>query len=634
MLDLAALNPPPGPVPPPVTPVATPPVAAPSPVPAAAPVPPPAFDAPPRTAEEKEDEFLEDMKAIMSGRKAYDPATKQMVDRHGMTAPPEAHGDPVPPPAAQPLPAVSSAHDIFTRIARSMEYAGAYDLGEVELENRFAQFDQADAARLAKRPPRAAAAPQVPAQPPAPQAPTPDEITADLQDMLVRPDVPRPPAPPKQEDLLPGHGAVGEPAPSPPTAQPLSSETERLPTYARPLFDTGEHVLAGDTLYPDQLRVGPNPGVAFSYGDIIAMADLYATDTEMMQASADELTRLKAKIRQSAEHYRAASGQGPEAPGTRDWKEIVGIRYTRLAEDNFTHFAPNLFFRDKAFATRVYNTANHRDAWEEYHLRAIKEAQRLALEPARQGVSYIPESALVINAFGDHFLTDAFSAGHVINKAEAMELFYANFYTGNTLSPAGEAFFGKVAAKAFHGKLARKFSTLETYDPVFLWWNPNIDTENAFRKLLIKIANDQDSGKAGVANLAVKALHDKLNREGYMVTNGRHAQPWQLYGDGNLSKHPSGTTLRIMREAVAQSVANILDPAILRSNLDPVPFFDRVWAYVPQLTPSSQASLVRMMPTYLHPGSGELAQAAADILHLEVETLIDELIARKKLKPA
>lgn len=641
LLDLVAPIPAPGTTPSPVPVKASetvPPRAAAPQVPPSPPVgtdPPSVADGPAKSAAEKEDEFLEDMKAIMSGRKAYDPASKQVVDRHGMNAPPEAHSDPIPPPAAQPLPATSSAHDIFTQIARSMEYAGAYDLGEVELENRFAQFDQAEAARRTRSaPPPAPPVPPAPTVPPAPKAANSDEIAADLQDMLARPEVPAPPQPPKLEDLLPSHGAIGEPAPSPPPAVPLSFGAERLPDYARPLFDTGEHVLAGDTLYPDQLRIGPNPGVAFSYGDIIAMADLYDDDRQLTQASLAELTQLKAKVRQSADHYRAASGQGPAAPGTKDWKGIVGPRYTRLAEDNFAHFAPNLIFRDKAFAAKVGNTANHRDEWEKYHFRAIEEAQRLALAPANQGVSYVPETALLINAFGDHFLTDAFSAGHVINKAEAMGLFYANFYSGKTLNAAGEAFFAKVAAKAFRGQLAQKFSILETYDPVFLWWNPNIDTENAFRKLLIKIANDQDHGKAGVANLAVKALHDKLNREGIMVTNGRNAQAWKLYGDGNLSKHPSGTTLRIMREAVQQSVANILDPGILKSNLDPAPFFERVWAYVPQLTAATRADLVRTMPTFLHPGSDELVTAAADILHVEVETLIEELIRLNKLKYA
>lgn len=642
LLDLAALNSAPGSAPPPpadplkAAEVAPPRMPAPPTVPL--PVPPPASDTPPKTPAEKEDEFLEDMKAIMSGRKAYDPASKQVVDRHGMTAPPEAHADPIPPPAAQPLPAVSSAHDIFTQIARSMEYAGAYDLGEVELENRFTQFDQADAARLAKSPPVAGPAPPAPAVPPAPKPPTPDEITADIQDMLVRPEIPAPPAPPKLEELLPSHGAVGEPAPSPPPAQPLSFETDRLPDYARPLFDTGEHVLAGETLYPDQLRVGPRPGVAFSYGDIIAMADLYETDTEMMGASLDELTRLKAKIRQSADYYRSKTGM---APGTGDWDAIIGERYLRLAEDNFTHFAPNILFPSKKFAAKVKISSKvgldreNESEWRAYHRRAIDAARTAAIDPRNQNVSYIPEDALIINAFGDHFLTDAFASGHIFNKAEAMGVFFANFYDGDKLNLKGLMFFGRVAELAFRGDLKAKFSVLEKHDPVDLIvtdWRPNIDTESAFSKLLVGIANDKAMGMAKVANLAVKALHDKLNQggdsgKGISVSN-KKGKVWNLFGDGRLDPVTRG----IMQEAVKQSVGNLLDPAIQASNLDYEAYFAKVWDYVPSLTPASRAEVSRLMQDLLKPDSEPLAIKAAAILTDEVDTLIQQLKDKKILQ--
>lgn len=636
LLDLAAA---PHAAPSPFPPAAVAPPPAPLPVmppPAPLPVPPSPFPTypadsagpaePEKSKQASENEFMADMHAIMSGQKSYDPLSKKLIDRHGVTPPPEAHGDAPPPPSTQPPPppTPSSGHDIFQRIAQSMEYAGAYDLGAVELENRFAQFDQADASR--PKPP--IAPPIATPAPPPPPPPAPDALRQDLQDMLVRPEIPSPPKPPSIDELLPGHGAEGGPV-QPPPAQPLS--LDRLPDYAQPLYDTGEHILSGGTLYPDQLRVGPPPGVAFSYGDIIAMADLYETDADMMAASAGELTKLKQKIRDSAAHYRAARGARPPAPGSEDWKAIIGDRYLRLAEDNYTHFSPNIFFRDKAFASKIGNNSNHQTEWERYHQRAITEAQRLALLPSNQGVSYIPESALIINAFGDHFLTDAFSSGHVINKAEVMGMFFANFYTGDTLNSAGETFLGNVAKLAFKGKLKSKFSVLETHDPVFLWWNPNIDTENAFRKLLIAIANDKAIGKGKVANLAVKALHDKLNESGIEVVNG-NGRSWRLFGDAYMDK--SDKTLGIMHQAVQQSVANLLDTGILVSNLDLGPYFDRVWAHVPTLSASSRAEIMRLMPTFINPASTELAAKAAKILHDEVDTLIDELIKNKKLKYA
>ena len=44
----------------------------------------------------------------------------------------------------------------------------------------------------------------------------------------------------------------------------------------------------------------------------------------------------------------------------------------------------------------------------------------MALKKAQDGKR---DEALGINAFADHFLTDAFSAGHLFNKEDVMEKF-------------------------------------------------------------------------------------------------------------------------------------------------------------------------------------------------------------------
>ena len=52
----------------------------------------------------------------------------------------QAAASPAPPAPEPPLP--PNGHAIFDRIAKSMKYANAYDLGAVELDNRFAEFDK------------------------------------------------------------------------------------------------------------------------------------------------------------------------------------------------------------------------------------------------------------------------------------------------------------------------------------------------------------------------------------------------------------------------------------------------------------------------------------------------------------
>ncbi len=93
-----------------------------------------------------EDDFINDMKAILSGEKTFDPVTKKAVDsRSGAQSRPQA------PPASGAE--ANDGHAIFKKIAENMQYANAYDLGTVELENRFADFDRIeDIRRSAKRP--------------------------------------------------------------------------------------------------------------------------------------------------------------------------------------------------------------------------------------------------------------------------------------------------------------------------------------------------------------------------------------------------------------------------------------------------------------------------------------------------
>lgn len=84
----------------------------------------------PDSSSASDDDFMADMQSILNGQSQYDPATKKTVAKNQLT-----------PPPAPPSPA-SNSQEIFDKIAASMQYANTYDLGTVELENRFADFDR------------------------------------------------------------------------------------------------------------------------------------------------------------------------------------------------------------------------------------------------------------------------------------------------------------------------------------------------------------------------------------------------------------------------------------------------------------------------------------------------------------
>jgi len=140
----------------------------------------------PATKGPEEDEFLADMASIMS---KLPPALQQQA-RDILPQPSKAQSQPPPQQAPAALPP-QNEHAIFDRIARSMQYANAYDLGTVELDNRFADFDKYyDQKEQAKAPP--AVTPQVMAVPAAPAAttaaamdmPDPMEMIKDLDSIF------------------------------------------------------------------------------------------------------------------------------------------------------------------------------------------------------------------------------------------------------------------------------------------------------------------------------------------------------------------------------------------------------------------------------------------------------------------
>lgn len=87
-------------------------------------------------------EFEADLKAILKGKKQYDPDKKQVIPK---AEGPISKKEPKPEPT-KGGPQVGeefekNEHAIFDKIAKSMKYANSYDLGNISLEKRFDTFD-------------------------------------------------------------------------------------------------------------------------------------------------------------------------------------------------------------------------------------------------------------------------------------------------------------------------------------------------------------------------------------------------------------------------------------------------------------------------------------------------------------
>lgn len=559
-------------------------------------------------------ELAADLQAILGGpRPDTAPPQPPSPIAPTATAPPMAE----PAAAARPMADVPDEHSIFDAIALSMEHANKFDLGimplqQQALQQRLDRFDHADDARRAQRPtPAATTAPM--STPPQPSSsnnpPVPDTIPARAFYEVYDQDGPW--------SRLPGRTA----------ACGLSGLALSLaPQRSIPMFDTGEHVLAAGDLYVDQLRVGRDGSVLLSYGQVVAMPDLYANVEDLRMADPAEVRHLKSLIARNTAYYRDGKVNQADDVSSEEWEEATSKRYLALAADNYAHFSPPSVLGMSFPTTKSDNRARYI----EYHSRAAHEMR--ALLQANPD-SPQPTSAITTNAFGDHFLTDAFAAGHLINKEVVLDGFKRNFFTGAHLNDAAKAFFQRVAEKSFHGKVADEMSKLETTNyPVCVWgfclpWHPNINSADRFTEVLRRAA-EAEPDKIG--NLAVKAVHDHLNKVGVPVGNDAGDPEWTLYGDS----HMDATTLGIMRRAVQQSVNNMLDPAILAPTLDMLPLIERVFAHLPKVTPAGLAQVNQAIATYTDPTSQALIDTAATLIKDQIDSLISMLLASTKLKPA
>jgi hypothetical protein len=111
-------------------------------------------------AQVTESDFVADMQSILSGQSVFDPQSKKVVERTKQNTerddlerlekersaradPAVTYGGTESNEGGLPAPDAKDGHDIFRRIAQSMTYANAYDLGTIELEKRFSSFDEA-----------------------------------------------------------------------------------------------------------------------------------------------------------------------------------------------------------------------------------------------------------------------------------------------------------------------------------------------------------------------------------------------------------------------------------------------------------------------------------------------------------
>lgn len=346
------------------------------------------------------------------------------------------------------------------------------------------------------------------------------------------------------------------------------------------------------------------------YGEGIAMGgDLFGDPGQIDAAPKDKIEKLQTLIQ--GEKTSAKTGK---FVATADWEMATDHRFAELALKNESHFAPS----DSSLVTPATSSAtapNHKTEWERYHTDALHSSQ-----------GGDKDKALQVNSFADHFLTDAFSAGHLFNKLDVMEKFKGGIKTTipdlkkpmeKEIAKGSISFFDEVAKQSFVGPVKTLFSQYETAETKYgLHWR--IDSADMFSRVLQGVyLKKPDQVASGVA----KAVHDDLDtKSGGISVENQKGDKWQLSGDKTLNAATTDPkTLEIGRKAVAQSLYNILSVfnAGLVIVLDLLKLFKAVWDFVPRPTSASVLAIKATVDEGTDPTKATLVSKLAKLVREE-----------------
>jgi hypothetical protein len=275
-----------------------------------------------------------------------------------------------------------------------------------------------------------------------------------------------------------------------------------------------------------------NPAQPLSFGDVVSLAgDYFDTYWEMRDLGTSASGR--SELEWARWHCLGLKRQGvPEPPATEQIKNRVVERYLLLAGRNLSHFSAG------GTGWQAYST---------WHGRAIADA----LEAGQTSNDAVWRRALTKEAFGDHFLTDIFSAGHVRTPRAAIRDWYDNHFPGTS-----DAFVAYMARFIFDRLDERQQL------PPLLWWLGWVTRSIMGDR--IRALGGEAVKSFSLGDIVALALHDHDNKglavvslvdpEGHPVSGGYR---WTAVGDAHLGRSRHGAETKAM--ATAAVIASLRD---------------------------------------------------------------------------
>jgi outer membrane protein OmpA-like peptidoglycan-associated protein len=342
-----------------------------------------------------------------------------------------------------------------------------------------------------------------------------------------------------------------------------NAAVNRLLTAARPArprpgrarlarFVGTEHESLGDTT---GTSIDLGNGVVLTWGEVLAIAgDEYATVDDLLADTRDDAG--KARLRAALEHDGIPGTIAGTLPApTKDQVSAHDAKFIELALVNASHFPDG----GEAIG-----------AWARNHAIAIESAVTAGLAADAAGMS----AAYLNEAFGEHFLTDCFSGGHIRTPRRQIIDWYVGTFgprvAGPLVANLKTRLVDALMREASPQTSVPDFKIRSDIEEVV---NPGID--NAITGLggIAKLAEFIGLGVGGAIS---GAMHDQEGNRGVMVASDDHPDPWRAYGDGDLSKSPVSReqATRAIAEAKAQVDEAFIfgeEEAVTRNTVPAVP---------------------------------------------------------------
>ena len=263
-------------------------------------------------------------------------------------------------------------------------------------------------------------------------------------------------------------------------------------------------------------------GVVLTWGQVVAIAgDEFGSVEDLRRAAGDDAGRRR--IRAALEHD-GVRGPIPAALGTPSPEERADQERgdIMLLLENVTHFSEG---------------GDARATWQSHHARALHKA----FEAGTTHNDAAFGEAKLLEAFGQHYLTDMFSGGHVRTpRREIME------YYGDKADAMAAAFEQNLRTRLEDALVSQIMLQL----PPQL--RGNYTQQAARQDVHARIDGKIEQGMAPIggraqlpkffglalAGAVSGAMHDREGRQGVVVRSQAHPTPWLAKGDAMLGESP------------------------------------------------------------------------------------------------